>query len=384
MLRRLIAWLLIGSAFGCATPPTLELRGDESAVVLSGRAKIVALAPRVVNEQAVTRLWLALTLEPSDLQRPLDYELVVECEDGRRERVAKPFHSNLEAAMATAWNLPFVFEFELTPDDGTSSSSARVALTRTIEIRRSLPPGRDVDGDEPLPWTFELAATLEPRAIAREPSMEHGSRSGLATWTYLVVGFPRDLLDVPFTTLNRLGFASFGNESDGYDDGRQSSASATLFTTAYWGGVWYGAIHGIRAAGPHLAKKFAYATGYGVWHGLVVGGATAAGLLAYVGIAVPSQTALLRAPYDDRYLKAKRPIVALEGDWTAESVANWERDERSYAYFPNWRFGVRGERRVLPTANDNRIHVWVVRSLALEDVSPQPSAVEPTPADAAP
>lgn len=218
-------------------------------------------------------------------------------------------------------------------------------------------------------WLFDIRAD-DGVELAAEPSTEYEPASSFQRASYVVWGFPRDLLDVPFTTLNRLGIGTYFT-TEGCARGKWNAAGSkvVVVASAITGGV-VGFAEGWGAAGPHIWQRSIY-TQLGAFAGMALGaGAGFAATGAYGVVVVPIQTALLRSGFDDEYLKSNHARLDVHDAWTEAAVAAYERHERSLAYFPNWRYGVCGERRVLPAA----------RSLDAES----PPAVEPTPADATP
>lgn len=219
-------------------------------------------------------------------------------------------------------------------------------------------------------WLFDVRAD-EGVELAAEPSTEYEPASSFQRASYVVWGFPRDLLDVPFTTLNRLGIGTYF-KTEGSAEGKWNAVGSkgVVVAAAITGGV-VGFAQGWGAAGPHFWQRAVY-TQYGSYLGVGVG--AAAGLAvtgAYGVVVVPIQTALLRSGFDDEYLKGNHARLDIHDAWTEGTVAAYERHERSLAYFPNWRYGVCGERRVMPAP------------FVPGDASP-PAELVPTPADATP
>ncbi|MBK6939558.1 MAG: hypothetical protein IPH13_05015 [Planctomycetes bacterium] len=219
-------------------------------------------------------------------------------------------------------------------------------------------------------WLFDVRAD-EGVALAAEPATTHEPASGFERATYVVWGLPRDLLDVPFTTLNRLGigtyFTTFGCEQ-GSKNARGSEA--VIIAAAVTGGI-VGFAQGWGAAGPHFFQRAVY-TQYYSYFGAAVGAAAGfAATGAYGAAVIPLETALLRSGFDDAYLKGNHARLDVHAAWTEATVAAYERHERSLAYFPNWRYGVCGERRVMPAP-------------VVPGDAPPPTEPAPTLADATP
>lgn len=196
---------------------------------------------------------------------------------------------------------------------------------------------------------FDIRAD-EGVEVAPSPDVSFQPASAFEHATYVVWGLPRDLLDVPFTTLNRLGIGTYFT-TEGCAPGKRNAMGSMVVIggAAITGGI-VGYAQGWGAAGPHIWQRSIYTNVYAVG-GIAVGaGAGLAVTGAYGGVVVPIQTALLRSGFDTEYLKGNHARLDVHDAWTEAAVAAYERHERSLAYFPNWRYGVRGERRTLPVA----------------------------------
>lgn len=217
-------------------------------------------------------------------------------------------------------------------------------------------------------WLFDVRAD-DGAQLASEPASHYEPASGFERATYVVWGLPRDVLDVPFTTLNRLGIGTYFT-TEGCARGKRNAVGSKVVVaaSAITGGV-VGFAQGWGAAGPHFWQRSIY-TQLGSVAGLGLGaGAGLAATGAYGVIVVPLQTALLRSGFDDEFLKSNHARLDVHDAWTEANVAAYARHERSLAYFPNWRYGVCGERRVMPAA------------ASVDAGSPPPADPPPAPAN---
>lgn len=225
-------------------------------------------------------------------------------------------------------------------------------------------------------WLFDVRAD-DGAQLASEPATHYEPASGFERATYVVWGLPRDVLDVPFTTLNRLGIGTYFTTEGCARGKRNAVGSKVVVAAAAITGAVVGFAEGWGAAGSHFWQRSIY-TQLGSVAGLGLGaGAGLAATGAYGVVVVPLQTALLRSGFDDEFLKSNHARLDVHDAWTEANVAAYARHERSLAYFPNWRYGVRGERRVMPGGSSAGVDAPQNTANATVPAAPSRSVVEP-------
>lgn len=173
--------------------------------------------------------------------------------------------------------------------------------------------------------------------------------------TYPLWGLWRDLLDVPFTALNRTGYGTVGEAEGGAD-----SLVPTTWFMAIAGGV----------------LVFALGWGVNILAGLVISalGLLVAFVVAFLGyfaygyVGHPVQTALLRSGVDHAYIKPgvnESEVVAVS---TWAGIDREVRRIRAYAFFPNWRYGVH---RIEMQGEPEDVVIWAVERLVITELMPE-------------
>lgn len=196
---------------------------------------------------------------------------------------------------------------------------------------------------------------LRMRKIDTPTAPQVGDDTGtFAMVTYPLWGFWRDLLDTPFNALNRAGLTTAR-----LGDNQMNAANALVL-----GGAAAGAMFGVREGFRRGDGMFEDA--FYVGAGSVVGGAFGAvvgGIVAGVWewIVVPIETAIFRFPFDSDFIKREPYAVGVP---VGEGVNLEAYDEqlRSKSYFPNWRFGVRGDSLY---SSERSRPIWIVEHLGI-------------------
>ncbi len=139
--------------------------------------------------------------------------------------------------------------------------------------------------------------------------------------SYPIWGLPRDVIDVPFTGLNRIGLGSFLSRDD---TGRRYVKVSFVIGQGIGGavGIAVWMEHGYWAA---ILPSYAW------WFGSFLGLITLD--LGYGYVVNPLQVALLRTGVDTRFVKRADHLPADDPD-----AGTAEERERSRSFFPNWRY----------------------------------------------
>jgi len=189
----------------------------------------------------------------------------------------------------------------------------------------------------------ELQVCLQQKKL--DVVIKREFRRDFVGWTYPIWGLPRDLIDVPFTWLNHLGYGNYGiinlgaqikskSEVEDYELGESKYSeprdkfadirSVTAIMVGYFKG-WYVSGFPVTFRNLYSLKPFLYGIAYG-----------AMGLLLAVesedvyGFAInPLQTILLRSGADKKLLKDLDDL---------EFRKDEEETKRSFAFFPNWKY----------------------------------------------
>lgn len=226
----------------------------------------------------------------------------------------------------------------LTSDKDFADLQLSVAVDRHGEPRREVP----------------MRVRLRRIDAPGSPATEESPSTPLAI-SYPLWGFWRDLLDAPFTMLNRAGLTTAR-----LGDNQPNAANALVIGGAAVGGA-IGFKEGFDHGDSGMLEKGFYG-GLGGVAGAVGGALLAVPVAgAYEWIVVPIQTALFRTAIDVDFVKREPYAVQSVGDASADAAAYDER-LRSFSYFPNWRFVVQGETAV---PSPRSIQIWVVDAIEL-------------------
>lgn len=179
-------------------------------------------------------------------------------------------------------------------------------------------------------------------------------RGTFAMVSYPIWGLWRDLLDAPFTMFNRAGLTTAR-----LGDNDMNAANALVVGGAA-AGAMLGAREGFRRGDGPFEDAFYVGAGsvVGGFAGAVVG-VLVAGVWEW--IVVPIETAIFRFPFDSDFIKREPYAVGVPVAEGIDLDLYTERF-RSKAYFPNWRFGVRGD-AFLPSERARPI--WIVEHLGI-------------------
>jgi hypothetical protein len=172
--------------------------------------------------------------------------------------------------------------------------------------------------------------------------------------TYPIWGLWRDLLDAPFTAFNRAGLTTAR-----LGDNDVNAANALVIGGAA-AGAMLGAREGFRRGDSFFEDAFYVGAGsvVGGFAGAMVG-VIVAGVWEW--IVVPIETAIFRFPFDHDFIKREPYAVPVPVGEGIDLDLYTER-HRSKAYFPNWRFGARGD-EFLPS--DRARPIWIVEHLGI-------------------
>jgi hypothetical protein len=201
----------------------------------------------------------------------------------------------------------------------------------------------------------QLALMVRLRAIdAPTAPLAPEDPSMFAAVTYPIWGFWRDLVDAPLTMFNRAGLST-----SRLGDNNMNAANGMVLVGAFAGAA-LGAREGFsRGDGPF---EDAFYVGAGSVIG-GIGGAVVGGIVAGVWdfIVVPVQTMVFRFPFDSDFLKLE-PYASNVPVGEGVNLDEYSQRLRSRSYFPNWRFGVRGE-ELAPS--DRSRPVWICEHLGI-------------------
>ncbi len=219
----------------------------------------------------------------------------------------------------------------------------------SYDARLTLVVDRPGEPDERMPLNLRLRRVECPTA-----PLENEDPSLFLGVTYPLWGFWRDLLDTPFTLLNRGGL-----QVERLGDNQINAANGLVMGGAAVGAA-LGAREGFRR-GDGAFEDFFY-VGAGSFVG-AVGGAVVGGIVAGVWeyVVTPIETVLFRCPLDLDLIKSEAYAVQTPADQGVDLEA-YDKRLRSLSYFPNWRFGVRGHSL---SASDRTRPVWIVEAMGL-------------------
>lgn len=151
---------------------------------------------------------------------------------------------------------------------------------------------------------FDFQADLARDTWASRPRSEWRTRT-VGLMLYPVYGAWRDLLDIPFSAINRLGIGT---------------TFPPRLTRGMMGRKWY--LTPLRCVFSPLTLP------------------TLVGCVGYGYGVVPVQVALLRSGADGEYVKWQDRVTTDLGDggWSDKALAQAEELDRSLGFFPNWKY----------------------------------------------